>query len=46
MKQSMAEHIANVEALDEGDGERASNILRGHVSVQGERFHQLISTLS
>ena len=46
MKQSLAEHIAIVEALDAGDGDLASDVLRGHVSVQGERFHQLIATLN
>ncbi|WP_417725527.1 GntR family transcriptional regulator [Salipiger sp.] len=45
MAQSMAEHEEIVEALAAGDGERASDALRGHVAVQGEKFHHLIASL-
>ena len=46
MAQSMAEHEAIVDALVSGDSERAANALRNHVSVQGERFHSLMTGLS
>lgn len=45
MEQSMIEHIAAVSALQDGNGESAANVLRGHVAVQGEKFHQLIASL-
>jgi len=45
MDQSMAEHVAIVGALRDGDAERAANTLRGHVAVQGEKFHQLMASL-
>ncbi|MEM5522314.1 GntR family transcriptional regulator [Sulfitobacter sp. AS59] len=46
MAQSMAEHEAIVDALVSGDSEGAANALRNHVSVQGERFHSLMTGLS
>lgn len=45
MKQSMAEHEAIVAALTQGDSENAANALRGHVAVQGEKFHNLMAAL-
>lgn len=45
MVQSMSEHEAIVKALDEGDAETASNALRTHVAVQGEKFHNLMASL-
>jgi len=45
MDQSMAEHVAVVEALQNGDTERAASSLRQHVAVQGEKFHQLMASL-
>ena len=45
LKQSMAEHEAVLKALEQGDGERASDAIRGHVAVQGEKFHHLVSSL-
>jgi len=45
MAQSMAEHKAIVDALEDGDPERAANALRAHVAVQGEKFHHLIASL-
>lgn len=45
MQQSMAEHEAIVTALRAGEPERAANALRGHVAIQGEKFHLLMSSL-
>lgn len=45
MGQSMAEHVAVVDALRNGDATGAANTLRGHVAVQGEKFHQLMASL-
>lgn len=43
MEQSMREHEAVLEALVEGDAELAASTLRGHVAVQGEKFHHLMN---
>ena len=45
MSQSLAEHDAIVDALRAGDGELAANTLRSHVTVQGEKFQQLMASL-
>lgn len=45
LKQSMAEHEAIVLALEEGDGVKAADAIRSHVTVQGEKFHHLIASL-
>jgi len=45
MAQSMAEHEAVVSALRAGDEQRAAEVLRGHVAIQGEKFHLLMSSL-
>jgi DNA-binding GntR family transcriptional regulator len=45
MAQSMSEHEAIVAALRSGDPDQAASVLRGHVAVQGEKFHMLISSL-
>lgn len=45
MAQSLAEHGTIVEALRAGDGELAANRLRNHVTVQGEKFQQLMASL-
>lgn len=45
MRQSMGEHEAIVNALEAGDGNRASAVIRDHVAVQGEKFHHLIANL-
>ena len=45
MAQSLAEHRAILDALENGQPEVAANALRGHVAVQGEKFHSLMSTL-
>ncbi|TCD14167.1 GntR family transcriptional regulator [Oricola cellulosilytica] len=44
MKQSMAEHEDIVAALTEGDSLGASNTLRQHVAIQGEKFHHLMAS--
>lgn len=43
---SFSEHSAIVEAIIAGDGELASGRLRKHITVQGERFADLIASLS
>lgn len=45
MAQSLLEHQAILEALERGDAEGAANALRGHVAIQGEKFHSLMATL-
>ncbi len=45
MGQSMSEHEQIVRALEAGDAEAATDALRNHVAVQGEKFHQLMATL-
>lgn len=45
LKQSMAEHEAIVAALERGDPDAASEVVRSHVVVQGEKFHLLMSSL-
>jgi DNA-binding GntR family transcriptional regulator len=45
MAQSMAEHEAVVDALRAGEEQRAAEVLRGHVAIQGEKFHLLMSSL-
>jgi DNA-binding GntR family transcriptional regulator len=45
LRQSMEEHEAIVDAIAAGDGERAEDLLRAHVAVQGEKFHHLIAHL-
>lgn len=43
--QSMTEHEAIVAALTKGSPDKAANSLRGHVAVQGEKFHYLMASL-
>ena len=45
MAQSMAEHETIVAALRAGEAERAAEALRGHVAIQGEKFHLLMANL-
>jgi DNA-binding GntR family transcriptional regulator len=45
MAQSMAEHHAILEALENGDAEAAATVLRDHVAIQGEKFHSLMVNL-
>lgn len=42
---SLAEHEDIVAAISAGDGEAASNAIRSHVRVQGERFSDLVASL-
>lgn len=44
IEQSMAEHELIVKALSNGDSELAESTLREHVSIQGNKFHQLIAS--
>jgi DNA-binding GntR family transcriptional regulator len=43
---SFDEHDGIVDAICRGDGELAAQLLRDHVAVQGERFGDLIASLS
>ncbi|WP_411033997.1 GntR family transcriptional regulator [Shinella sp. BYT-45] len=43
---SFAEHAGIVEAILAGDAERARTLLRQHVGIQGERFSDLVATMS
>lgn len=45
MAQSLSEHEEIVAALKAGDETRASDALRAHISVQGEKFYHLIRGL-
>lgn len=45
MANSFAEHEAVVAALQKGDAAAAGDALRRHVSVQGERFGDLVASL-
>ena len=45
MASSYAEHEGIVEAIRAGDGELAAQRLRAHVTVQGERFADLLASL-
>ena len=45
MAQSLAEHEEIIEALKLGDPELAAKLLRAHVTVQGEKFQQLMAGL-
>ena len=46
IQRSFAEHQAIVDALREGDAEQLVTSVRNHVLVQGERFADLVSSLS
>ncbi|MEZ8006500.1 MAG: GntR family transcriptional regulator [Amylibacter sp.] len=46
IEQSMSEHEAIVEALSSGDAVGAECALRNHVSVQGDKFHQLVASFN
>ena len=45
MSNSFSEHTAIVNAILAGDGDLAASALRTHVTVQGERFADLVATL-
>jgi DNA-binding GntR family transcriptional regulator len=42
----LAEHEAVVNAIRAGDGDLTADLLRQHVLVQGQRFADLIASLS
>lgn len=42
LAQSMAEHESIVDALKVGDSIKASELMRAHVAVQGEKFNNLL----
>lgn len=46
LAQSMNEHSRILAALQDGNATRTAEILRSHVAVQGEKFHQLIASLN
>ena len=46
MAESYAEHSAITKAIINGDGELTASLLRGHVSVQGNRFGDWLSSLN
>lgn len=46
MKQSLKEHFDVLDAIRNGETETAANILRSHVSIQGERFNDLMATMN
>src|SRR3990167_8327950 len=46
VRASFAEHQAIVDAICSGESEQAQQLLRLHVSLQGERFVDLIASLS
>jgi DNA-binding GntR family transcriptional regulator len=45
LSQSMSEHEGILAALEAADPDRAAAALRGHVAVQGEKFHHLMASL-
>ena len=45
LKQSMSEHSEILRFLTDGDAGNTAKVLRDHVAVQGEKFHQLIASL-
>lgn len=46
VSQSMEEHSEILIALKAADADKASTVLRSHVAVQGEKFHQLVASLN
>lgn len=46
LRTSYSEHAAIVDAIIEADGEKAADLLRKHIIIQGERFADLIASLS
>ena len=45
MARSFAEHDAVVAAIRSGDAEAAAEAMRGHVVIQGDRFHDLLAAM-
>ena len=46
LAKSYDEHQGVLDALRDGDGDRAASAIRSHVMVQGERFNDLLAGLS
>ncbi|MGJ8544099.1 MAG: GntR family transcriptional regulator [Sulfitobacter sp.] len=46
MEKSLTEHGAIVEAIKLGDASAANEAMRGHIKIQGDRFADLLATLS
>ena len=44
LPQSMSEHHQIVTAIESGDPEKTASALRNHVSIQGEKFHDLMAS--
>ena len=42
----MGEHSQVLNALRDGNAEKAAEALRSHVAVQGEKFQQLVANLN
>ena len=45
VRTSFDEHDQIVQAIEDGEAERAAEVMRGHVAVQGERFIDLLASL-
>ncbi|UWR21177.1 GntR family transcriptional regulator [Sulfitobacter sp. S190] len=45
LRQSMGEHSQILQYLKDGDAQNTARVLRDHVAVQGEKFHQLLASL-
>lgn len=45
LAQSMGEHDAILNALSQGNGDMVASLIRDHITVQGEKFHRLVSSL-
>ena len=45
MARSFAEHEAVVAAIRDGDAIAAAEAMRGHVVIQGDRFHDLLAAM-
>ncbi len=43
---SFSEHCTIVDAIFSGDGDEARRLLRGHVGIQGERFSDLVASMT
>jgi DNA-binding GntR family transcriptional regulator len=43
MPQSLREHVEIIEAIETGDADKADLISRQHVTIQGERFNDLLA---
>lgn len=46
MHTSFSEHTAIIDAISAGDGDLAADLLRKHITVQGERFADLVASIS